>query len=343
MRNKYVQELKSAELKGNKTECIRALSTIHSKAKVLFLVVFCWFFFSFIALIFLKLLLGQVNDWPLREPHTSLCSLAVRISQRLETFERIGLSCSVKSGAGDDRWERRSGFLRKEFVSPLPNYLMEAAGVRGRFQIRSLSAVLKSICDLNGCGWAPSDGCLQGEPSARRSALTCLKLQPAATHQLMQAGCERLQSWGNTEVNLQASGLFGALMTGPGAPLLEAPTSPPPPPPPHPAYPGLPRPAARPLSPDRPAPAVWHHPFTPRPSWRRRGGRRGNADAEPRAMTSSCTPTDSRSAHARPGFLAVPLRPPLRYVAQRSAGRCVWAPRVARVWSQWQPMWGFLS
>lgn len=68
----------------------------------------------------------------------------------------------------------------------------------------------------------------------------------------MQAGCERLQSWGNTEVNLQASGLFGALMTGPGAPLLEAPTSPPP----HPAYPGLPRPAARPLSPDRPAPAV---------------------------------------------------------------------------------------
>jgi len=58
MRNKYVQELKSAELKGNKTECIRALSTIHSEVKVLFLV----YFFFFIALIFLKLLLGQVND-----------------------------------------------------------------------------------------------------------------------------------------------------------------------------------------------------------------------------------------------------------------------------------------
>lgn len=56
MRNKYVQELKSEELKGNKTECIRAFGTIHSKVKVLFLK------FFFIALIFLKLLLGQVND-----------------------------------------------------------------------------------------------------------------------------------------------------------------------------------------------------------------------------------------------------------------------------------------
>lgn len=35
-----MQELKSAELKGNKTECIRALSTIHSEVKVLFLVYF---------------------------------------------------------------------------------------------------------------------------------------------------------------------------------------------------------------------------------------------------------------------------------------------------------------
>lgn len=32
-----MQELKSAELKGNKTECIRAFGTIHSEVKVLFL------------------------------------------------------------------------------------------------------------------------------------------------------------------------------------------------------------------------------------------------------------------------------------------------------------------
>lgn len=102
MRNKYVQELKTLELKGNKT-CIRAFWTIHSKVKVLFL--------SFsLALIFLKLLLGQVNDWPLREPHTSLCSLAVRILQRLETFEgenRIKLLYEVRRrwwSMGAEEW-----------------------------------------------------------------------------------------------------------------------------------------------------------------------------------------------------------------------------------------------